>query len=41
MVRVSIFWLIGENCERVFKIVFDVLRKMVKSFISEDDLVKL
>lgn len=32
MVRVSIFWLLGEYFERVFKVVLDVLRKMVKIF---------
>lgn len=41
MARASILWLIGENCERVPKIAPDVLRKMAKSFTSEDDLVKL
>ncbi|XP_028935705.1 AP-3 complex subunit beta-1 isoform X2 [Ornithorhynchus anatinus] len=39
--RASILWLIGENCERVPKIAPDVLRKLAKSFTSEDDLVKL
>uniref|UniRef100_A0A8D0HIM4 AP-3 complex subunit beta n=1 Tax=Sphenodon punctatus TaxID=8508 RepID=A0A8D0HIM4_SPHPU len=39
--RASILWLIGEYCERVPKIAPDVLRKMAKSFTSEDDLVKL
>ncbi|XP_023585248.1 AP-3 complex subunit beta-1 isoform X2 [Trichechus manatus latirostris] len=39
--RASILWLIGENCERVPKIAPDVLRRMAKSFTSEDDLVKL
>ncbi|XP_036888277.1 AP-3 complex subunit beta-1 [Sturnira hondurensis] len=39
--RASILWLTGENCERVPKIAPDVLRKMAKSFTSEDDLVKL
>ncbi|XP_040841889.1 AP-3 complex subunit beta-1 isoform X2 [Ochotona curzoniae] len=39
--RASILWLIGENCERVPKIAPDVLRKMAKSFTTEDDLVKL
>ncbi|XP_051847773.1 AP-3 complex subunit beta-1 isoform X3 [Antechinus flavipes] len=39
--RASILWLLGENCERVPKIAPDVLRKMAKSFTSEDDLVKL
>lgn len=32
MVRVSILWLLGEYCERVLKVVLDVLRKMVKIF---------
>lgn len=41
MARASILWLMGENCERVPKIAPDVLRKMAKSFTSEDDLVKL
>lgn len=41
MVRVSILWFIGEYCEYVFRIVFDVLRKMVKFFIVEEDIVKL
>ncbi|KAM8779073.1 AP-3 complex subunit beta-1 [Rhynchonycteris naso] len=39
--KASILWLIGENCERVPKIAPDVLRKMAKTFTSEDDLVKL
>uniref|UniRef100_A0A669QSF2 Adaptor related protein complex 3 subunit beta 1 n=1 Tax=Phasianus colchicus TaxID=9054 RepID=A0A669QSF2_PHACC len=39
--RASILWLIGEYCERVPKIAPDVLRKTAKSFINEDDLVKL
>ncbi|XP_075447129.1 AP-3 complex subunit beta-1 isoform X3 [Ascaphus truei] len=41
LARANILWLIGEYCERVPKIAPDVLRKMAKSFISEDDLVKL
>ncbi|XP_029431280.1 LOW QUALITY PROTEIN: AP-3 complex subunit beta-1 [Rhinatrema bivittatum] len=41
MARASILWLIGEYCERVPKIAPDVLRKMAKTFTSEDDLVKL
>lgn len=41
MARASILWLIGEYCERVPKIAPDVLRKMAKSFTSEEDLVKL
>lgn len=39
--RASILWLTGEYCERVPKIAPDVLRKMAKSFITEDELVKL
>ncbi|XP_054842502.1 AP-3 complex subunit beta-1 isoform X1 [Eublepharis macularius] len=39
--RASILWLTGEYCERVPKIAPDVLRKMAKSFTTEDDLVKL
>ncbi|KAG9331277.1 hypothetical protein JZ751_019544 [Albula glossodonta] len=41
MARASILWLIGEYCEHVPKIGPDVLRKMAKSFLSEDDIVKL
>uniref|UniRef100_A0A6Q2XZQ3 AP-3 complex subunit beta n=1 Tax=Esox lucius TaxID=8010 RepID=A0A6Q2XZQ3_ESOLU len=41
MARASILWLIGEYCERVPKIAPDVLRKMAKSFTSEEDIVKL
>uniref|UniRef100_A0A8C5WBJ0 AP-3 complex subunit beta n=1 Tax=Leptobrachium leishanense TaxID=445787 RepID=A0A8C5WBJ0_9ANUR len=41
MARASILWLIGEYCERVPKIAPDVLRKTAKSFINEDDIVKL
>ncbi|XP_066471022.1 AP-3 complex subunit beta-1 isoform X2 [Tiliqua scincoides] len=39
--RASILWLTGEYCERVPKVAPDVLRKMAKSFTTEDDLVKL
>ncbi|XP_064413648.1 AP-3 complex subunit beta-1 isoform X1 [Latimeria chalumnae] len=41
MARASILWLIGEYCERVPKIAPDVLRKMAKTFINEEDIVKL
>ena len=41
MARASILWLIGEYSERVPKIAPDVLRKMAKSFINEEDIVKL
>ncbi|XP_063309667.1 AP-3 complex subunit beta-1 isoform X2 [Pelobates fuscus] len=41
MARASILWLIGEYCERVPKIAPDVLRKTAKTFINEDDIVKL
>ncbi|XP_033022722.1 AP-3 complex subunit beta-2 isoform X2 [Lacerta agilis] len=41
MARASILWLIGEYCEHVTKIAPDVLRKMAKSFTSEEDIVKL
>lgn len=41
MARASILWLIGEYSERVPKIAPDVLRKMAKSFIQEEDIVKL
>uniref|UniRef100_A0A8C5WXA4 Adaptor related protein complex 3 subunit beta 2 n=1 Tax=Laticauda laticaudata TaxID=8630 RepID=A0A8C5WXA4_LATLA len=41
MARASIIWLIGEYCEHVPKIAPDVLRKMAKSFTSEEDIVKL
>uniref|UniRef100_A0A182JZH4 AP-3 complex subunit beta n=1 Tax=Anopheles christyi TaxID=43041 RepID=A0A182JZH4_9DIPT len=39
--RASILWLIGEYNEKVPKIAPDVLRKAVKSFIDEEDIVKL
>ncbi|XP_053552695.1 AP-3 complex subunit beta-2, partial [Bombina bombina] len=41
MARASILWLIGEYCEHVPRIAPDVLRKMAKSFIGEEDIVKL
>lgn len=41
MARASILWLIGEYSERVPKIAPDVLRKLAKSFINEEDIVKL
>ncbi|VDI24968.1 AP-3 complex subunit beta [Mytilus galloprovincialis] len=41
MARASILWLIGEYSERVPKIAPDVLRKMAKTFINEEDIVKL
>uniref|UniRef100_A0A8C7LMR3 Adaptor related protein complex 3 subunit beta 1 n=1 Tax=Oncorhynchus kisutch TaxID=8019 RepID=A0A8C7LMR3_ONCKI len=41
MARASILWLMGEYCERVPQIAPDVLRKMAKSFTSEEDIVKL
>ncbi|KAJ9584754.1 hypothetical protein L9F63_020904, partial [Diploptera punctata] len=39
--RASILWLLGEYSDRVPKIAPDVLRKMAKTFISEEDIVKL
>ncbi|XP_065345192.1 AP-3 complex subunit beta-2 [Cloeon dipterum] len=39
--RASILWLLGEYSERVPKIAPDVLRKMAKTFTSEEDIVKL
>ncbi|XP_068608653.1 AP-3 complex subunit beta-1 [Brachionichthys hirsutus] len=41
MARASILWLMGEYCERVPKIAPDILRKMAKTFTTEDDIVKL
>lgn len=41
MARASILWLIGEYCDRIPKIAPDVLRKMAKAFINEEDIVKL
>ncbi|XP_039960442.1 AP-3 complex subunit beta-2 [Bactrocera tryoni] len=39
--RASILWLIGEYNEKVPKIAPDVLRKMAKTFVDEEDVVKL
>ncbi|XP_012535252.1 AP-3 complex subunit beta-1 [Monomorium pharaonis] len=39
--RASILWLLGEYSDRVPKIAPDVLRKMAKSFVNEQDIVKL
>lgn len=39
--RSSIIWLIGEYNEKVPKIAPDVLRKMAKTFVEEEDVVKL
>lgn len=41
MARASILWLMGEYCEKVPKIAPDVLRKMAKTFTTEEDIVKL
>ncbi|XP_042902045.1 AP-3 complex subunit beta-2 [Parasteatoda tepidariorum] len=41
MARASILWLIGEYAEKVTKIAPDVLRKVAKTFSSEEDIVKL
>ncbi|KAK4311786.1 hypothetical protein Pmani_016742 [Petrolisthes manimaculis] len=41
MARASILWLLGEYCDKVPKIAPDVLRKMAKTFVTEDDIVKL
>lgn len=41
MARASILWLLGEYCDKVPKIAPDVLRKMAKTFVDEDDIVKL
>ena len=41
MARASILWLIGEYCDRVPKLAPDVLRKMAKIFIDEQNIVKL
>jgi len=41
MARASIIWLIGEYSDRVPKIAPDVLRKMAKTFATEEDIVKL
>ncbi|VEL42910.1 unnamed protein product [Protopolystoma xenopodis] len=39
--RASILWLLGEYCHRVPKLAPDVLRKMAKSFMQEEPIVKL
>ncbi|XP_054288038.1 AP-3 complex subunit beta-2 [Macrosteles quadrilineatus] len=39
--RASILWLLGEYSQLVPNIAPDVLRKMAKSFIQEEDIVKL
>ena len=39
--KAAILWVMGEYCERVPKIAPDVLRKMAKSFTSEDAAVKM
>nr|CAD7200958.1 unnamed protein product [Timema douglasi] len=39
--RASILWLLGEYSDRVPKIAPDVLRKMAKVFVDEEDIVKL
>ncbi|CAB0043494.1 unnamed protein product [Trichogramma brassicae] len=39
--RASILWLLGEYSNRVPKIAPDVLRKMAKTFVNEEDIVKL
>lgn len=41
MARASILWLTGEYCEHVPKIAPDVLRKVAKTFTSEEDVVKM
>lgn len=41
MARASILWLIGEYSEYVTRIAPDVLRRVAKNFISEEDIVKL
>ncbi|KAG1662788.1 AP-3 complex subunit beta-1 [Nymphon striatum] len=41
MARASILWLLGEYSDRVPRIAPDVLRKMAKTFINEEDIVKL
>eukprot|EP00057_Strongylocentrotus_purpuratus_P011777 XP_011666251.1 PREDICTED: uncharacterized protein LOC100889372 [Strongylocentrotus purpuratus] len=41
MARASILWLIGEYSDNVPKMAPDVLRKMAKGFINEEDIVKL
>ncbi|XP_065225046.1 AP-3 complex subunit beta-1 [Planococcus citri] len=39
--RASILWLLGEYSHLVPKLAPDVLRKMAKSFVNEEDIVKL
>ncbi|KAF5899737.1 AP-3 complex subunit beta-1 isoform X2, partial [Clarias magur] len=41
MARASILWLTGEYCEQVPKISPDLLRKVAKTFTSEEDIVKM
>ncbi|KAI8480982.1 AP-3 complex subunit beta-2 [Branchiostoma belcheri] len=41
MARASILWMVGEYSDRVPKIAPDLLRKMAKNFINEEDIVKL
>jgi len=41
MARASILWLIGEYSDHIPKIAPDVLRKMAKTFTTEEDIVKL
>ncbi len=41
MARASILWLIGEYSDRLSKIAPDVLRKSVKTFCEEENVVKL
>jgi AP-3 complex subunit beta len=39
--KAAILWVIGEYSDRIPKIAPDVLRKMAKSFTSEEVMVKL
>lgn len=41
MARASILWLLGEYAHHVPKIAPDVLRKVAKTFVDEEDIVKL
>lgn len=41
MARASILWLLGEYAQHVPKIAPDVLRKVAKTFVDEEDIVKL
>ncbi|XP_064481144.1 AP-3 complex subunit beta-2-like [Ornithodoros turicata] len=41
MARASILWLLGEYAQHVPKIAPDVLRKVAKTFVEEEDIVKL